>query len=381
MKIVFVGLGGVPFSKRAIDVRERAFAELFISLGYTVEIANRFSNVKNNEEKAPYEIYEPFKHVITTSKLGYLFYYVISLLWEPFHLLLSHKRSRIDVLFVNSGHFVDMLVYKIICLLTGARFLYQYCEDRASMAGTSLYHKANGYLIGQYAPQLWNGAVCISHYLENKCLEKKKDLKTILVYPICDFAAIEPLGRCPTLSDDYILFCGYLGYMEIIRFIIDSYHQSSLRSRYKLVMVLGGDKGTFSRMKSQHTDIHFLRDLPYDELIGLFRNAKALLIPLRNNIRDIARYPNKICEYSAASGLIVTTNNGEIPYTFHDGVNALVAKEYSISSYASKLNEVASIDNAAVIKQNCYETGKAHFSISSYREKMEEYISDLVSKK
>ena len=64
------------------------------------------------------------------------------------------------------------------------------------------------------------------------------------------------------------------------------------------------------------------------------------MIPLKNTIEDIARFPNKISEYTAAHGLIVTTNFGEVPYYFKDGDNAIVANECSVSSISHKLDEL-----------------------------------------
>ena len=51
-----------------------------------------------------------------------------------------------------------------------------------------------------------------------------------------------------------------------------------------------------------------------------FFNSEALLIPLRNTIQDIARFPNKLSEYVGVSGLIITTDVGEI-------------KDYFINNY------------------------------------------------
>lgn len=377
MKIVFVGLGGVPFSKRAIDVREKAFADLFGSLGYEVEILNRFSSIKSDGAKTPFKIIEPFKNKVARGRVSFLFYYVLALLGEPFQLFKSSHRKHVDVLFVNSGQFVDTLVYKIISKMIGAKLVYQYCEERMAMGKGRPYHKINGYCLHHFAPKLWDGAICISHYLESNCLAKNKSLKTMLVYPICDFVEIDALGHSEVEEKDYVLFCGSLGYMEIINFIIDSYHLSSIYEKCKLLMVLGGDKQSFEKMKKAHSDIVFKQDLSYDRLIAYFRHAKALLIPLRDNVRDIARYPNKICEYSASKGLIITTNNGEIPYTFEDGVNALVADSYSIASFAEKLDEILVSTSLDSIREKCYETGRLYFNISAYSEKTKTFMSQF----
>lgn len=74
MKIIFAGLRGSPFSNRAADVRQNAFAELFVELGYEVEIGNRFSRTKNNREFCRYKVMEPFRNVKARGKASFVFF-------------------------------------------------------------------------------------------------------------------------------------------------------------------------------------------------------------------------------------------------------------------------------------------------------------------
>ena len=46
MNIVFVGLSGVPYAQRAIDIRLGSFARLFALSGHNVMILNRYSSLK-----------------------------------------------------------------------------------------------------------------------------------------------------------------------------------------------------------------------------------------------------------------------------------------------------------------------------------------------
>ena len=48
MNIVFVGLSGVPYARRAIDTRLLSFANLFTSSNHDVVILNRYSALKPN---------------------------------------------------------------------------------------------------------------------------------------------------------------------------------------------------------------------------------------------------------------------------------------------------------------------------------------------
>lgn len=101
------------------------------------------------------------------------------------------------------------------------------------------------------------------------------------------------------------------------------------------------------------------------------------MIPLRNCIEDIARFANKVCEYTAARGLIITTNNGEMQYFFKNGENAIVADECSVQSIASQLDEVeGGIYNIDAIRENCYNTGLNNFSIEAYKNKLYQFLKE-----
>lgn len=376
MKISFIGLGGVPFSKRATDVRLSSFVDLFQSLGHEVEIINRFSNIKNSNNY-PYHIYEPYKKTIASNKMVFILVYFLSLIKEPFAIIKSNKKKHIDILFNNSAHFIDIFIYFIISKIIKAKLIHQYCEFRSVFENRSIYHNINGRLVDKVSPKLWDGAICISHFLEDSCKSINPKLKTIKVYPICDFDYFDSI-QPKNIQKKYILYCGSCDYIEVINFIIKSYNKSLCKSSFDLIMVIRGNQNIIEQLKQQNPNITFLEKLEYSDLISWYKSASALLIPMRDNIRDLARYPNKICEYCASSGIIITTNYGEIPYLFKNEYNALISKEYSTDSFAEELNKLE--NNDAIIKsikENAYITGKKHFETSAYKESMNTFLHEL----
>ncbi len=377
MKIVFVGLGGVPFSNRATDVRLGAFADLFVDCGYEVEIINRFSIVKNTETQR-YDIYEPFRKISPSNKIIRVLIYVVALLFEPLVIAKSHRKRKVDVLFASTGHFADFVVYRLISWIIGAKLVNQYCEAQSSFEYRNIYHSVNGYLVDRVSPKLWDGAVCISHYLESACLRVNKNVKTTIVYPFCDFKLFDECK--PRQEPKYVLFCGSMGYKETIEFIVHSYRESCIKSDVKLRMVLAGDKKEITSFQANNPDVIVESGLSYSNLVRRYKEAFALLIPLRNNIRDIARFPNKTCEYCAARGVVVTTDVGEMSMIFKDLDNALVASNYTIEEYSEKLNWLGThySDDIERLKENSYMTGLRYFSLSAYNSKMKIFLEDLV---
>jgi len=76
------------------------------------------------------------------------------------------------------------------------------------------------------------------------------------------------------------------------------------------------------------------------ELLGMYREATALLIPLHDDLRSRARFPTKLGEYLAAGVPVVTCRVGEVERFLSDGENAFVAAVDDVDSFAAKMLEV-----------------------------------------
>jgi glycosyltransferase involved in cell wall biosynthesis len=122
--------------------------------------------------------------------------------------------------------------------------------------------------------------------------------------------------------------------------------RSLKKEELKLVLVLSGNtvliKDFIEKHKNllENNNIIIYSELSYKDLIILYKTSLALLIPLRKNIQDKARFSHKIGEYLASGRPIITTYWGEIKYEFIHSINALIAQDYSIESYA-KMMQIA----------------------------------------
>lgn len=382
MNIIFVGLSGVPYQKRAIDIRLLAFAELFVKIGHRVLILNRNAIEYQKSDMSIAEGIEVL-YVISKqpkNKIEYIFNFILAIILEPFRLLRIHRAKRIDVIHVASGHYVDILIYKAISKITGAKLVYHYCEYRSAFITKSPYHIINGKLVNKCAPKLWDGAICISNFLVEKTKEVNKEVKTVKVPPICDFDFFDKI-EAEQDNSQYILFCGSVNFHETIDLIISSYYKSRIHNTIKLKLVLNGNQNLIDEIKEKYPEVLILQRLEYSKLISLYKGAIALLIPLRSTIQDTARFPNKICEYLGSAGVLVTTNHGEMPYYFKDKINALVADDFELNSYSRSLDWLSDNSmNLDMLRINSYRTGREYFHQYSYSKAMSEFLSDLKSK-
>lgn len=380
MKIVFVGLSGVPYAGRACDSRLANTANL-LAEDATIEILNRYSSlaketlsgIELSDKVSCTEIIKPRK----TKGISTLFRYMLSLLKEPFAIIQSHRKEKIDWLHLYTGHYIDFLMYRLIAKLIGAKVVYEYVEYRSEKPASGLYHKVNNYLCDFHGAKLWDACIAISNYLKDAALKVNPKLPVIKVTPIGDFALFEAVEKEVDIKDDYVMFCGHAGYFDVVKFIIDSFNTSQIRKTKKLLLVLGGNPDQVERVRKYDNDCIIKSKLPYDELIALYKHAFALMIPLRDTIEDIARFPNKICEYTAAHGLIVTTANGEMQYYFKNGENAVVAEECSVSAIAKRLDEIeAGVYDVKAIREQSHRTGIENFSKEAYENSLYAFLKN-----
>jgi glycosyltransferase involved in cell wall biosynthesis len=78
----------------------------------------------------------------------------------------------------------------------------------------------------------------------------------------------------------------------------------------------------------------FLSDV---ELLNLQIKSSALLIPLVNNDRHCARFPQKVLGYMALGKPVVTTEVGEMAYYFKDGDTLIMCSSDRPEDYSKKL--------------------------------------------
>jgi len=133
----------------------------------------------------------------------------------------------------------------------------------------------------------------------------------------------------------------------------------------------------FKESKYCH-DLILHKNLPYNEIIPLYKSADLLLIPLRNNLQDIARFPHKVGEYTASGRPIISSKIGELKHYFIDKESALLASEYDIDVYLETLRQMklngVSFDE---IGQRGYQIGYDNFHYESNSEKIKKFFNTL----
>jgi len=380
---------GIPFVKNAATNRCITIYSMFSKDVYTIlVINNKASNfptkIEGIKKKGEFlninYIYTTPTPFIPNNFWKRRFYKFIGRFNEYILIIKKGLKKEIDVMFFYpSGSFFDLmelLFYSLFSKLFGYKLISHYVEYRSSFDDRrKILLRINDKLYDYFAMFFVDGILPISEFLIQKIRKKRKKLPILKIPPIVDFNLFS--NRIKNSSDNYFLFVGNTGYFNPIEIILNAFELVDDKN-YFLFLILHGNKDKVISKINKHKKKELIKiysDLDYSELIQYNINAKALLIPLFDVIKDKARFPNKISEYLASANPIITTNYGEITYYFKDGVNALVAENNDPIHFSKKMKFIINQPEKAVeIGKNGYETGLQYFDKNSYHKVLNEFI-------
>lgn len=187
-------------------------------------------------------------------------------------------------------------------------------------------------------------------------------------------------------NNKYFLYCVYVVYKRTIIPIIDAYNefQQENKSNIQLILVLSGDIKQIAEIQKyingigQTTNIIIKTAIPFKELIKLYTNALALIIPLDpKNSQDEARFSQKIAEYLSSGSPIISNNVGEIKHYFTDKEN-IILSEYSSKGFASTFRWISkNQDEARQIGINGFNLGKQEFDYRKISQQLHKFLHTL----
>jgi glycosyltransferase involved in cell wall biosynthesis len=195
-----------------------------------------------------------------------------------------------------------------------------------------------------------DGAVSISRYLtewaQAEAVRRRSPLRIVEVPILVDMAEQPQPHELPD-AEPMVVFSGAPEYDETVGFIVRAMEYVWQRYPACRLMITGarpGDPAAESlrrRLVAHETGrddrVQLRGYLPRRELLDLYQDAWALLIPLFDDVRSRARFPTKIGEYLASARPIVTTSIGEMARLFTDGENAFLCSAGDAEQYGLKI--------------------------------------------
>ena len=382
IRIDCLGLPGFPYGLAAVE-KQKLIARGLVEAGADVTvICNRWGSFNSENLKRKGD-FLGIKYIYTTpvvikpkSFLARRFVVIYGWLNE----ILKLMARKQDIFLVSSEDFFHVLVYSLIARLKGKKIFLTYVEDVNVLFNNSWLNNLKVKLFNKYTWKMLDGAFPISEYLMESVRVSNPSLPIMKLPTLVDFDLFEEEKKS---GDKYFLFCGAAQYYEIIRFIINAFDRVDNKD-YMLYLVANGSENETDILKkmialsAKKDQVRLFGFLSYEELIRKYINASGLLIPLRNNIRDIARFPHKIGEYCASRVPIISTNFGEIRFYFTDRQSAFLADDFDEAEFASQMQYVADHPDAAVLSgKNSRKIGEENFD---YRTMGKQILSFMASK-
>lgn len=282
----------------------------------------------------------------------------------------------------TDGSFFELIYYRLFSKIFQYPLIAHYVEYRSAFKSQARpFEKLKHRLFDKYFMRFTDAVLPISEYLINHLKSRGFKKPYLKIPPLTDFRQFALSSG--DINEKYFLYVGSAAYTEAIDFILRSFSNSS-SDRHYLYLVVNGQSHKMkevSDMVAKATKSPFIRiftGLKYEELLRLYMNASALLIPLTDTIQDKARFPQKISEYLASGNPVITTNYGEVPFYFDDKVNALVASAYDVTEYAAKMNYVIeNPEESKRIGERGKATGLKFFDFNSYGAEIKKMIMSL----
>lgn len=389
MFIIHLGSSGFPLGNAQIQRIRLTFKGLKLA-GCNPLIINKYS-VHKNENTRKINRFQgiPFISTSVLSKRPNNFFIRNLNKFSGFIgelILLVKKRKGIHSAIFYSSSFGELIYYRILSKVLGFKIIIQYVEFRSSIEnGNKLLKRINNKLFDNYCFYFCDGIIVISEFLRNHTISKKQFLPLIKIPAICDFEEFNLNNEI--IADNYLMYCGTIVYLQVIEFVLELFCRLKIENIYNgnLLLAIGGDIKNPDVKRLEDKIIHsgysnnviMKLNVPYLDLIPLYKKAELLIVPLRNTFQDIAGFHHKVGEYSATKRPIISTNFGELQYYFKDGVSAILADEYSIDSYIEKLNNyLFSKENLAQIGKEGYNVGQEKLNYKTYSNELKHFIMD-----
>ena len=274
---------------------------------------------------------------------------------EALLLMKRKKLNKLDYAILSTGNFYSVLYYSILSRLIGFKTILNYVEHYSSMNKKRFQvgKQLNDQLFDRYAPSLTTATFLISEFLIGHIKKVSPHKKYLKIQGLTDFEKYN--GIEIVKGEKYFLYCGSASYKEIILFSIDSFGLLNNNTSVFLYLVINGPEGDISFIKEyinnhpKKEQIRVFSGLTEKQLYTFYKNAIALLIPLRPTFQDIARFPHKTGEYLASGNPVISTNYGEMKNYFKDMENMFLAESYEVNQFAEKMQFV--INNPDIAKE------------------------------
>lgn len=375
--VLFCGQSSYPRNDSATANRYQAIAEMTADLGHEVVFVNRLPALQSGENSVParFTVINVSGEVRSPSWLKRQILRQIAPFRELFAIVELHKLRHVSFINIYSQFSVDLLAYYFLAKILRAECILHVVEHRSQFSGRGFFFRVNDILFEALMPRMFKKFIAIGGFLQKLIIEKNATAAIALIPPVSRFDLIEKIPKIRS-ERPYFLYCASLAYEDVAWFVIEAF-LSLKEPNVDLVLVLSGNLSARIReASSANGSIKIYSRLDYDVLIGMYKGAYALLIPLRDTAQDCARYPQKITEYLASGRPIISCSLGEIGSNFTNDIDALLSEHYDVGDYANTMRRALDFpERLEEIAKRGHTLGMNMFDVSSQKIRLKGLLS------
>ncbi|WP_298488573.1 glycosyltransferase [uncultured Maribacter sp.] len=377
MNIIYVGANGFPFGMATIQ-RQLLIAKGFVLQGNTCLVLSRFGvqeNKKIIKRKGKVEgvhylcsspvAYRPSNFILRSGNK------VLGTFLETYYIIKNRKLKTKNILFTVRTSLYSTLYYRGLSYILG----YKYIGDINEALGATKDASVNDKFFDKYGQFLYDGVLLISDSLMNSYKSKIPKLK---IPVICDIAKLDEIDAV-NLREKSLLYCASAAYLDTLKFVIEVFEK--ITRELNLILVVSGSEVQMKTVKeliqksTKRNYIHLKSRIPYNELIGLYKGADLLLIPLPEIEQHKARFPHKIAEYTACNTPFISNNWGEVSNYFSKD-NCFLINSYNVNDYVDKINNIT-FEKAKEISDRAYKVSKNNFDYKVLSLKIHNFLKEI----
>ena len=204
------------------------------------------------------------------------------------------------------------------------------------------------------------GVIAISDYLEawanSEALRLRREVPALRVPILVDTEEAYSAPPMASRAKPFVLFACPAGRSQLFRFAAEAMRRVWRDGRECDLVIVG---------PSRHDDRNrWLADLPTDTdhgsvvwlgkvsratLLDLYQQARALLLPLNDELNSEARFPTKLGEYLASGTPVVASSRGELCRFVEDGDTAYLSTAGNAEGFGQRVVDV--LDDAIAARE------------------------------
>ena len=257
---IIIQVDGYPYKISASKAKNELYAKTLIDIGYKAYLVSK-SKLKGKSSigKKNGIVFRFFNREKTRCRI---ISYIFTKYSEILFLRRIKKNSNHTYYFIPYNSFFEILVYWISSKIIGFKLVINIMEWHKSIAYKSFLQRFNAHLFDSFSFVFADGTITISDYILNQIILRypKHNLIKVPVMTDCNFA-MNIKGT--ELKYEHFLYCGDVGYYEVIEFIINSYKRflDNNSSEVKLSLVLSGNKNKINLLKQKIEKLGFARQI------------------------------------------------------------------------------------------------------------------------